>query len=112
MKRVVEALDSLPFWIAVFIVGVLFVFAYAYANARSAAAQNAEVIDQQQAQLAQLCETIAILDVLTVQQARVTTETLRLELPTWARSYLVKREALLNRTHAELAETTTCRQIE
>lgn len=113
MKRVIQTMDTLPFWVAVFVASVLFVFAYAFVISRDAAARNADVIARQQQQLVELCETIRVLDAVTVQQQILTVDTLAgRDVPPWARVYLARRAEILGRTHDELAESHTCRQIE
>lgn len=113
MKRLLHALDSLGFWIAVFVLAVIFVFAYAWSNNRAAVTRNQDVLDQHVEVIAHLCETIHVLDVLTLQQARLTRETLRKpEVPRWAQDYLASREALLLITHDELSQSRGCVQVE
>ena len=113
MKRVIDAMDTLRFWVAVFVLSLLFVFAYAYVVSRDAAARNSHVIAKQQEQLVELCNTIRAFDVVTVQDALVTTRTFeRWDVPLWATEYLVNRALILEALHYELVESSACRQIE
>lgn len=113
LGKILERTDTPGFWMVVFVIAVLFVFAYAFASNRRTVADHEKLIAEQQRQLTYLCETVTILDALTTQQLRITRKTLAdPTLPLWAQIYMAKRERLLGTTHEELSNTRGCRLIE
>lgn len=113
MKRLIEALDSTPVWIAVFVCSVLFVFTYAFVVNRDAVSRNAETIRAQQEQLVHLCETIRVIDAVIVQRGVVSADALGSgDLPDWARNYLLASNEIFETAHQDLSESRACRRIE
>lgn len=113
MKKILEFTDTLTFWLLVFLVSVIAVFAYAWTNNRQTVATDSALLREQQTQLSYLCETIAVLDQLTVQEKRLTKETLNdPNLPLSMQVYLSKQLTLFETTHLELEQSRGCRIIE
>jgi hypothetical protein len=112
-QRVLRIFDSVAFWGIVFIIAVLFVFAYAFTNNRNSTQRNTEINIRQQKQLAYMCETIHVVDALLVQQIRVEKQALtERTLSLWARQYLSHRARLLRTTHQAISESGPCARVE
>ena len=113
MSRLIRAMDTTTFWIAVFVLSLLFVFAYAFVVNRDAVARNSTVITRLEQQLVQLCNTIRVQDAAIVHESRISVETMeRWDVPLWATEYLANRNLALDIVHYELANSPVCRQIE
>lgn len=112
MRKFLRQLDTLPFWTAVFAFAVLVVGSYAYSNNQAAADRNRELIMRQQLQLSFLCETIAILDRLNLQETRINREALRDPDLAPLHPYLQQRNTILTIGHLELSEARGCGEVE
>lgn len=112
MKGFLHRLDTLPFWSAVFAFLVFALGAYAYTVNSDAVNRNEALIVEQQRQLGFLCETIAVLDELNVQEARINREAIRDPELGPLRPYLLQRNTILTIAHVELSETRGCQGVE
>jgi hypothetical protein len=111
--RALRLFDSLAFWGIVFVLSVMFVFAYAFTNNQHSTRRNTEINVRQQEQLAFLCETIHVVDALLVQQIRIEKQALtERTLSLWARQYLSSRARLLKITHQDISESGPCTRVE
>jgi hypothetical protein len=112
-KRLIALADTAQFWLAVFLLAVTFIFAYSYINNREAVSANRELIAKQQLQLTQLCETIRVIDVLTVQLLKLDEVALNQgNVPPWAITYFRSRVAFLELAHQEFSGTRGCGPVE
>jgi hypothetical protein len=112
MKHWLAKLDTLKVCTAVFTAAVLLVGTYAFVSNRDATNRNRDLIALQQRQLGFLCETIAILDELNVQEARINRDAMNDPELGPLRPYLQQRNTILTIAHVELSEARGCGDVE
>lgn len=112
-QRLLAMTDTYQFWLAVFVIALAFVFAYAYVNNRQSVSNQRAFIEKQQLQLTQLCETINVIDILTVQLLDLDRLALRQDnIPPWAIIYFNSRVRFLDLAHQEFSDTRGCGPVE